>query len=99
MASEEYNLLDTRIMDAVIAQRGQWLQSYSEIESSYQNAVSQLLGNWQGRGADAFREDASAVQRNMTGIYDILRTMCDTLSDCREVFSQRDKGLGDYNRG
>ena len=99
MANEEYKVLDSRIIDAVIAQRGRWLQSYKEIDGSYQDAVNRLLENWQGRGADAFREDTRAVQRNISGIYDILRTMCDTLSDCREVFSECDKGLDNYNRG
>lgn len=99
MDGESYRVLDTKVIDSVIAQREHWIQSYRDIEESYKNAVSNLLDNWKGRGADAFREDTRAVQRNIASVYDILRTMCDMLADCREVFSQRDKGLGDYNRG
>ena len=99
MASEEYNVLDTRIIDSVISKREHWMQTYNEIDRNYQDAVKKLLENWQGRGADAFREDTRAVQRNISGVYDILRTMCDTLTDCRELFSERDAGLGNYNRG
>ena len=99
MASVEYKVLDTRIIDSVISQREHWMLTYSEIDRNYRDAVNKLLGNWQGRGADAFREDTRAVQRNITGVYDILRTMCDTLTDCRKLFSERDAGLGNYNRG
>ena len=98
MADDEYKLLDTRIIDAVVAQKNHWLQSYEAISTSYDEAVNGLLDNWQGRGADAFREDTQAVRRNISGVFDILRTMCDTLSDCREVFSECDSGLGNYNR-
>ena len=99
MADDEYKLLDTRIIDAVIARKNQWLQSYEAISDSYDDAVDRLLHNWQGRGADAFREDTRAVRRNLSAGFDILRTMCDTLSDCREIFSECDSGLENYNRG
>lgn len=99
MADDLYQVLDTRIIDSVIAQRGHWMESYSEIEHAYKEAVDSLLENWKGRGADAFRQDAKAVQRNISGVYDILRTMCDTLTDCRELFSKRDGSLGKYNQG
>ena len=32
------------------------------------------------------------------GVFEILKTMCDTLEDRREIFSECDRALGDFNR-
>lgn len=98
MANSEYNVLDTKAFDAFIAQKESLIQRYDDINSTYDQIVKTLLENWVGNGADAFRIDASKVKANITGIYDILKIMCDTLTDCRQVFEECDKALGDYNR-
>ena len=94
----EYVKLDTRAFDRAIAQKDSLVREYNEINTEYERAVSALLNNWRGRGANAFQDDAKKVKENITGIYDILKIMCDTLTDCRDVFGECDKSLGDYNR-
>lgn len=54
--------------------------------------------NWKENGAKAFQEDAKRVQSNITGIGDILKTMCDMLYDCKDVFMESDQTLGKNNR-
>ena len=93
-----YIKLDTRAFDRAIAQKDSLVREYTAINTEYERAVSALLSNWKGKGAEAFRDDAKKVKENITGIYDILKIMCDTLTDCREVFGECDKSLGDYNR-
>jgi uncharacterized protein YukE len=73
------------------------VRDYDRINSDYENIVSALLGSWKGRGADAFRDDAAKVKTNIGGIYDVLKTMCDTLTDCRAVFAESDRAMGEYN--
>ena len=94
----DYVLLDTKVFDEVISRKESLIQKYDEINTTYDEIVKVLLENWQGQGADAFRSDASKVKANITGIYDILKTMCDTLTDCRQIFEECDKALGEYNR-
>lgn len=98
MANGEYNTLNTRAFDTFIAQKESLVQRYNKINSTYDQIVRTLLDNWEGNGADVFRRDAGIVKANITGIYDILKIMCDTLTDCRQVFGECDKALGDYNR-
>ncbi|MBR6243735.1 MAG: hypothetical protein IKQ90_09615 [Ruminococcus sp.] len=93
-----YNVLDTREFDKFIAQTDSFQQRFTNIRNSYNDIVSTLLDNWSGRGADAFRADATIVAKNIGGVYDILKIMCDTLTDCRQVFGECDTALGDYNR-
>ena len=94
----EYNVLDTRKIDEAIAMKDDLIKQYDDLNTTYDKIVSDLDNNWKGHGADAFMLDAKTVKQNITGIYDILKTMCDTLVDCKEVFAECDKGLGDYNR-
>ena len=60
--------------------------------------MTTLLGKWEGVGADAFKGDSNIVRSNIAGLGDILKTMCDMLFDCREVFNECDKPLGAANR-
>lgn len=94
----EYQLLDTRAFDAFIAARLDLIRKYDELVKEYDEIVGTLLENWKGRGALAFREDAQQIRTNITGIRDILTTMCDTLADCRAVFGECDTSLGNVNR-
>ncbi len=96
--SNGYNVLDTRAFDAAIAKKQSLINTYNSLNEEYDRIVSSLLANWKGRGADAFKKDAITVKTNIVGIYDILKTMCDTLSDCKEIFAECDTALGEYNR-
>lgn len=96
--NSEYVILDTKAFDAFIEQSASLVQRYNTINSTYDEIVKRLLQDWIGEGADSFLDDAKKVKANITGIYDILKIMCDTLTDCRQVFEECDKSLGDYNR-
>lgn len=98
MEDHGYVVLDTKAFDAAIAQKQDLINAYNSLNEEYDRIVSSLLANWKGRGASAFQKDAQTVKTNIVGIFDILKTMCDTLTDCREVFSECDTALGEYNR-
>ncbi|MBE6717557.1 MAG: hypothetical protein E7573_11640 [Ruminococcaceae bacterium] len=98
MANNEYRVLDTKSFDVAIGKKDDLIKKYNDINEEYDRIVNSLLNNWEGRGADAFKEDARTVKTNIVGIFDILRTMCDTLTDCKEIFAECDTSLGNYNR-
>ncbi len=94
----ECHLLDAKAFNNAIAKKDSLIRTYDELNQEYDRIVSTLLRNWQGRGANAFAQDARTVKTNITGIYDILKLMCDTLTDCRDIYAECDTGLGEYNR-
>ena len=94
----DYVVLDTRAFDKAIAMRSDLARAYEDINDEYDRIVKDLLKDWKGAGADAFKKDAKTVKTNIVGIFDILKSMCDMLEDCREVFAECDRGLGEYNR-
>lgn len=94
----EYHSIDTRVFDNCINKKDSFISRYSEIVTDYDKIVNELAQSWAGLGADAFFTDATQIRRNITGIADILATMCATLEDCREVIADCDKSLGDFNR-
>lgn len=98
MESNEYIVLDTRAFDKAIAKKQDLINSYNELNQEYDRIVNKLRQNWKGRGATAFLKDAQTVKTNIVGIFDILKTMCDTLEDCRDIFAECDAALGEYNR-
>lgn len=98
MASAEYVKLDTGVFKRVISRKEELISSYDKINEDYDNIVSSLTKIWHGEGSAAFKDDADKVSRNIKGIYDILKTMCDTLVDCERVFAECDLSLEEYNQ-
>ena len=98
MRDNGYVVLDTKAFDEAIAKKQDLINSYNALNEEYDRIVGNLLSNWKGRGAAAFEKDASTVKTNIVGIFDILKTMCDTLTDCKAVFAECDAALGEYNR-
>ena len=96
--SSEYKCLDTRVFDRCIQRKENFISRYDDIVTSYDDIVKKLGEQWKGQGADTFISDAKKVRTNITGIADILSTMCSTLQECREIIANCDKSLGDYNR-
>ena len=98
MGDCEYVTLDTEAFDRALEKKQLLISKYNNLNSEYDRIVNQLMRNWKGRGAEAFRKDAQTVKKNIVGIYDILRIMCDTLTDCKAIFAECDTALGDYNK-
>ena len=94
----EYKLLDTQAFKNFISSQNSLQTRYSNISIKYKEIVQDLTANWKGSGADAFFDDSEKVMRNITSIQDILTTMCNTLSDCIEIFGECDISLGNANR-
>lgn len=95
---DDYIVLDTRAFDNALAQKQSLINRYDEINNQFDAIVASLASNWKGRGATAFLKDAQTVKTNIVGIYDIMRIMFDTLTDCKTVFSECDSSLGAFNR-
>ncbi len=93
----KFEYIDTSIIDSVIARKDSLLTEYDGINADYERIVKTLMTNWVGDGAEEFAKDAETVRRNIVGIYDMLKIMCDTLTDCKEIIAEADKALGDYN--
>ncbi len=96
--SDELILLDTRAFDKALEMKDTLLKDYDTINKNFDDTVNTLLKNWKGRGADAFKKDAQTVRTNIVGLNDILKTMCDMLEDCKEIFAECDSALGEFNK-
>lgn len=93
-----YNILDTRVIDKFLSHKNSLIKKYDDLDKEYELIIKELLKNWEGRGAEAFKEDAQNVKSNIIGIKDILTSVCDILSDCRDIIGQSDKSLGESNK-
>lgn len=94
----EFVLLDTKAFDDFISAKDSILSKYDQLNKDYDTIVNELLANWDGYGASAFAKDIHKVKNNIVGIKEILKTMCDTLSDCRDIYGECDYSLGKANR-
>lgn len=96
--AEGCKCIDTRTFDKCIRMKENYIQRYAEIVSSYDEIVKRLAENWEGEAAETFINDAKVVRTNITGIADILSTMCSALEDMRASFAECDSSLGEFNR-
>lgn len=98
MENKDYICLDSKAFNEVIERKEELINRYNDLNTTYDSIVTNLLSNWKGKGATAFEKDANIVKKNIVGIFDILRIMCDTLTDCKEIFKECDTALGENNR-
>ena len=98
MSEECFVLLDTKAFEEALGKKDKLISAYTALNNDYDACIERLLKNWKGRGADAFEKDANIVRQNIAGTFDIIKTMCDTLEDCRAIFAECDRSLGAYNR-
>lgn len=95
--SNNINRMDTGDIQKAIGMRTELLETYDSINTDFDRSVKELLENWKGKGAKAFEKDAKTVRANVTGLNDILKTMCDMLEDCLDVFKESDASLKEFN--
>lgn len=98
MDNNEFKKLDTKSFDDFNSKKSEFVSMYDEINSNYERIVSNLLENWKGYGASAFKEDATNIKTNITHICDVIQDMFSLLTDCYDVFERCDQSLGNYNR-
>jgi len=98
MSTQAFNLLDISKFDNFINAKSSLLAEYDAINRRFESIKRNLAENWDGQGADAFAQDSQIIRTNIGGIEDALRTMCDTLIDCRAVYVECDNALGTANR-
>jgi len=98
MSNGGINVIDTKSFVAVMDTRAELVSEYDRIIKEYDRIIATLLNNWDGKGADAFKADATVVGKNIGGINDVLKIMSDTLVDCLEVIKDADRQIGDANR-
>lgn len=90
-------LHDTAIIKAEMAKKEYFLQRYNDIQSEYSRIIKILLENWKGEGADSFKEDTDIIGKNILNLFEILKAMSDTLTDCVSLLEEKSKALSDYN--
>lgn len=95
--SNEYILLDTRIIKEAISKKQDMLNEYNSIVSDFESSVNTLLNNWKGYGADSFNDDVGKLKRNFGEFSDRLRSLSDMLDDILMLIEQKDTELGNYN--
>ena len=98
MADDQYVVLDTSTFNKALEKKQPLVDMYYQLNNKYDAIVKKLMESWKGSGATAFAEDAKIVRTNLVGVFEILKMMCDTLEDCKEIFSECDHALGEYNR-
>lgn len=96
MKNEGY--INTEYFNNFIEGMAAILQEYDDISTELDTIISTLKKNWKGKGAVAFFGDVSVVRTNVSGLKDVLQTMCDMVEDCRDVFHECDSVLGEQNQ-
>ena len=96
--SGEYRVIDTSKFDAVMDMRYDLIRRYNDINTRYHDIVNTLSSDWEGKGADAFNNDAVRVKENLGGVCEMLTMMCNMLLDCRTIVQESDSCMGNTIR-
>lgn len=99
MKTTDYQVWASLPFEKAIAKKDVFIERYNRINNMYDSTVNTLMQNWKGAGANAFYDDAKTVKANITGIFDTMKIMCDTLVDILAIIKELDQKLGWANGG
>ena len=75
------------------------IAEFSAIKSRFESINAVLLGKWEGKGADAYRQETDHILENIGGIKDVLDSINNSvIKDIKECYQQLDNDLGEFNR-
>ena len=72
------------------------IAEFSAIKSRFESINAVLLGKWEGKGADAYRQETDHILENIGGIKDVLDSINNSV--IKECYQQLDNDLGEFNR-
>ena len=91
------NLVDTRSFHTFLEKQAEFLEKYRQIDTDYHTAVAELLADWEGKGADAFRADVGQVEKQLWSLLDVMETVTSILVDTEEAFDGADQASAQAN--
>lgn len=75
------------------------IKEFNEIKTDFESINSNLLGIWEGKGADAYRIETDHILENIGGIEDVLKGINEgVLKDIKNCYLKLDDELGELNR-
>ena len=98
MSNNNGVVIDVATIDKVLAMRNSMLRDLMSVTTQYDRVTAALLKEWKGKGAAAFKKDAESLRVNFASLYDLAKSMFDTLEDVREIYIECDADLAEYCR-
>ena len=92
------NLVDTRSFHVFLEKQAEFLKKYRQIDTDYHAAVEELLADWEGKGADAFRADVRQVEKKLLSLLDVMETVTSVLVDPEDAFDTTDQASAHANQ-
>lgn len=91
-------MVDIAAIDKVLSMRYPVLKDFQSVTAQYDRITATLLAEWKGKGAEAFKKDAESLRINIASLYDLAKSMFDTLEDARAIYIECDADLAEYCR-
>lgn len=75
------------------------ITEYDAITTKFNEINATLLGKWEGKGADAYKNETDHILENIGGIKDVLDGLNNgVVKDIKENYNKLDTELGEFNR-
>ena len=75
------------------------IREFNAIRTEFEDINSTLLRNWQGEGADAYKDETDHVLEKIGGLEDVLKAINESVfNDIKEIYTNLDNELGEFNR-
>jgi len=89
--------IDTNIIVPLTNLSNEIRTDYDRLIINYKKIITDLLGEWKGKGKDEFEKDAIKIQDQIKGIYSILTYFLDRYRECCVIITEADAANADSN--
>lgn len=99
MAGGKYVSADITAIARFMEQSPEVIKEFDAIKEKFNSINGELLKNWKGDGAEAYKYETDHILENIGGIKDILDGINNSaIKSIRDEYSKLDEELGEFNR-
>ena len=74
------------------------IETFKKIKNDFNDINTELLKNWKGKGADAYKKETNHILENVGGIKDVLDSINEgAVTTVQEYYDKLDEELAAFN--
>ena len=95
----EFVSADLEIVANFMTKSQELITEFDNIKKEYERINEELLKDWEGHGADAYKKETDHILENIGGIKDVLDGINNgVLNDIKNQYDKLDEELGEFNQ-
>jgi len=98
MANSAFVSADITKFDKFIRESAEAVEEFDAIKQKFGDINTELLKQWRGDGADAYKAETDAILEKIGSVKDVVDSINEAVNDIKSNYDALDEDLAGFNR-